>query len=266
MEDKNRGRYDWIWRQMPLQKPDIWASWEICKDFAGKRCLEIGCGNYPRIPLENSRFLDLSEAAVNNLKARGLSAYRGTAEKLPFESNFFDLVVAWDVLEHVPNDRKAFSEVSRVLRPKGHFLFSVPLGKKYFGPWDTTVGHLRRYEATELDKILKENNLQIVGFQTPNLFRYIHKIPFSSWLLSKFVNPPLRQYQLGLPVPHQLRALLIRGYAFLGRALAVPWRTGQLADAAGEVNLVVLCRKPRSPLANMITFKQGETAGDLDFF
>lgn len=243
MGDKNRQRYDWLWNQLPIQNPDIWPSWGICQDFAGKRCLEIGCGNYPRIPLENSYFLDLSEAAVDNLKNSGLNASLGTAEKLPFRDNFFDLVVAWDVMEHVPDDRKAFSEVSRVLKPGGYFLFSLPLKKDRFGPWDTAVGHLRRYEAAGLDKILKENDLQVIKFQGQNPLKYIHKIPFLVLLLSKLANPPLRRYQTKLPIPYQFRALLIRGYAFLGRALAVPWKTGQLTDVKGEANLTVFCRK-----------------------
>lgn len=252
MRDKNRERYDWVWKQLPIQDPSIWPSWEICKDFVGRRCLEIGCGNYPRIPLESSYFLDLSEAAVNNLKAKGLNAYLGTAERLPFKDNFFDLVVAWDVMEHVPDDRGAFAEVSRVLKSGGYFLFSVPLRRDYFGPWDTAVGHLRRYEAAELNRILEEDGFRVVKFQGQNLLKHIHKIPFFVWVLSKLANPPLRQvpsgtwlrqYQLGLPVPSCFRAFLIRGYAFLGRLLAVPWRTGQLGGVKIEANITVLCRK-----------------------
>lgn len=243
MKNKNRERYDWVWKQLPIQDPSIWPSWEICENFVGKRCLEIGCGNYPRIPLENSYFLDISESAISNLKAKGLNAYLGTAEALPFEGNFFDLVVAWDVMEHVPDDRKAFAEASRVLKPGGRFLFSVPLGKEYFGSWDAAVGHLRRYEVRELDKILKESGFQVIKFQGQNLLKYINRIPFLIWLLSKLVNPPLRRYQIGLPIPYRLRAFLIRGYAFLGRTLAVPWKTGQLTDVKGEANLTTLCRK-----------------------
>ncbi|PIZ40439.1 hypothetical protein COV28_00460 [candidate division WWE3 bacterium CG10_big_fil_rev_8_21_14_0_10_48_23] len=258
MEDKNRERYNsdrseelqgakrrynWLWKQMPIQSPEIWPSWEICRDFVGRRCLEIGCGNYPRIPLENSYFLDISESAVQNLKAKGLNAYLGTAEKLPFEDNFFDLVVAWDVMEHVPDDQKAFAEVSRVLKFGGYFLFSVPLKKNYFGPWDAAVGHLRRYEAAELNRILEEDRFRVVKFQGQNLLKHIHKIPFFVWVLSKLANPPLRQYQFGLPVPSRFRVFLIRGYAFLGRLLAIPWRTGQLDGVKSEANITILCQK-----------------------
>lgn len=243
MEDRSRERYDWIWRQMPLQKPNIWASWEICKDFVGKRCLEIGCGNYPRIPLEGGSFLDLSETAVNNLKAKGLRAYLGTAEKLPFKDNSFDLVVAWDVMEHIPDDRRAFAEVTRVLKSGGHFLFSVPLREEYFGPWDIAVEHLRRYEVAELDEILERSGFQVIKFQGQNALKHIQRIPFLVQLFAKLVNPPLRNYQFSLPVPLRLRAFLIRGYARLGRVLAAPWKTGRLADVGGEANITIFCRK-----------------------
>lgn len=241
--NKNLKRYNWVWKQAPIQKPNIWASWEICKDFAGERCLEIGCGNYPRIPLENSYFLDISETAVNNLKSQGLNAHLGTAESLFFEDNFFDFVVVWDVMEHVPDDREAFAEVSRMLKPGGYFLLSVPLGKRYFGPWDKAVGHLRRYEVEELDTILKGNGFQLVKFQGQSALKYLHKIPFLIRVLSKLVSPPVRCYQIGLPIPYQFRALLVRSYAFVGRVLAVPWRRGQLKDVVGEANIAVFCRK-----------------------
>ena len=200
----------------------------------------------------------MSETAINKLKTKDLNAYLGTGERLPFEDNFFDLVVAWDVMEHVPDDQKAFAEVSRVLKPGGYFLFSLPLGRDYFSSWDAAVGHLRRYEVSELGKILEENGFQVVKFQGQNLLKYVLKIPFLTTLFSKLFSPALRRYQIGLPIPYPLRALLIRGYAFLGRALAVPWKTGQLKDVKAEANLTVFCRKQ-----SQLTFSLGE-AGRME--
>jgi len=205
--------------------------------------------------LENGYFLDISEPAVNNLKTKGLNAYLGTGAMLPFEDNFFDLVVACDVMEHVPDDQKAFAEVSRVLKPGGCFLFSLPLGRDYFNSWDAAAGHLRRYEAAELDKVLEENGFQVVKFQGQNLLRYLLKIPFLITLLSKLANPPPRCYQIGLPIPYRLRALLVRGCASLGRALADPWKTRRLKDVEGGANLTVFCRKQ-----SLLTFSLGKDA------
>jgi SAM-dependent methyltransferase len=60
--------------------------------------------------------------------------YNGTlcqnVEALTFEDNFFDLITSTEVFEHVANDIKGFSEVNRVLKKGGYFVFTVPLTMK----------------------------------------------------------------------------------------------------------------------------------------
>jgi len=46
---------------------------------------------------------------------------------LTFDDATFDLCTSTEVFEHVPDDRKGFSEIRRVLRPGGRFVFTVPL-------------------------------------------------------------------------------------------------------------------------------------------
>jgi SAM-dependent methyltransferase len=48
-------------------------------------------------------------------------------QQLTFADNSFDLCTSTEVFEHVPNDLAGFSEIKRVLRPGGLFLFTVPL-------------------------------------------------------------------------------------------------------------------------------------------
>ena len=50
----------------------------------------------------------------------------GTVEKMPFENNFFDLVVSAWVLEHLSSPQKAFQEIFRVLKPGGKVIFLTP--------------------------------------------------------------------------------------------------------------------------------------------
>jgi SAM-dependent methyltransferase len=49
------------------------------------------------------------------------------AQRLTYPDAAFDLVTSTEVFEHVPDDRRAFAEVHRVLRPGGHVVFTVPL-------------------------------------------------------------------------------------------------------------------------------------------
>ena len=50
-------------------------------------------------------------------------------ENLTFSDNTFDLVIAQDVLEHVPNPRRGLSEVFRTLAPGGRHIFTVPFNR-----------------------------------------------------------------------------------------------------------------------------------------
>lgn len=51
-----------------------------------------------------------------------------------------------EVLEHIRDDKKAISEIARVLKPSGFFLFSVPLRMDLYSEIDQIIGHKRRYE------------------------------------------------------------------------------------------------------------------------
>ena len=48
-------------------------------------------------------------------------------QQLLLPDDSFDLVTSTEVFEHVPDDRRGFSEIHRVLRPGGRFIFTVPL-------------------------------------------------------------------------------------------------------------------------------------------
>lgn len=78
---------------------------------------------------------------------------------LPYDSNYFDLIICNHVLEHIPDDLQAMSEMIRVLSPGGMAVLTVPINeelketyedfsitspterKKHFGQWD----HVRWY-------------------------------------------------------------------------------------------------------------------------
>jgi SAM-dependent methyltransferase len=78
-------------------------------------------------------------------KARGLAVVRGDAGALPFGAGVADLVVAFDVLEHLRDDGAALREFRRVLRPGGRLLVAVPADMTLWSAHDEAVGHVRRY-------------------------------------------------------------------------------------------------------------------------
>lgn len=69
----------------------------------------------------------------------------GSALQLPFAAESFDVVAAFDVIEHCDQEGRALAEVSRVLRPGGRFLMSVPAYQWAWTAHDDHNGHHRRY-------------------------------------------------------------------------------------------------------------------------
>jgi len=203
--------------------------------------LEIGAGNYPKIPLEGGVFLDLSEVAASNLNARGLNACVGAADCLPLADSCFDLVVAWEVLEHIEDHQRTVSEVARVLRGGGAFLLSVPLHQHRFGPLDRAAGHKRRYEPQELAASLTENGFRVVKFRCPQLVKRLERVPGFESLVTRTYSCPAHTSYFGLPRP--ILNLAVRAGAFLLRASCGRWSTGPLEGLENETEINVLCQK-----------------------
>src|SRR3954447_5433519 len=90
--------------------------------------------------------LEYAEDGAALARERGLSVVRGDATALPLGNASVDLVVAYDVLEHLDDDAGAVREIGRVLRPGGTLLVAVPAGMNNWSAHDEAVGHVRRYE------------------------------------------------------------------------------------------------------------------------
>jgi SAM-dependent methyltransferase len=80
---------------------------------------------------------------------------RGDATRLPVAPGSLDLVVAFDVLEHLDDDKAAATGVFDALRPGGTFLVAVPCDMRLWSQHDVAVGHVRRYERPELVDLLE---------------------------------------------------------------------------------------------------------------
>jgi SAM-dependent methyltransferase len=79
----------------------------------------------------------------------------------------FDLVCAFEVLEHLPDDAAALAAWRELVRPGGRLLVSVPAGPRRFGASDDLVGHVRRYERSGLVDLLVRS-----GFRDPDVRGY----------------------------------------------------------------------------------------------
>lgn len=94
----------------------------------------------------------------------------GDALRLPYADNSFDVVLMSEILEHIPSDEAAISEMVRILKPGGLAAVTVPrywpekvcwsLSDEYH---EVEGGHVRIYKASELADKLTEAGLEVTG-------------------------------------------------------------------------------------------------------
>jgi len=110
--------------------------------------------------------IDISHRAVERLKRTVSGDFRvGSILEIPFTDQFFDVVLALEILEHVPphNTFKAINELHRVLKIGGSFVVSVPLNENLEAMYKKGMnpnGHVRVYTSN-----LIKAELKIAGFK-----------------------------------------------------------------------------------------------------
>lgn len=161
--DANRRYYDMLWSGARLIEPRRFNTWPLVQSLlpGGGARLEVGPGLRPRLPLENTQFVDISRAALEKLRERGASVVMGLVTALPFAAASFDLVCALDIVEHVADEHAAFGELSRVARPGAALLLSVPLHPESWSAFDEFVGHYRRYDSLQLRATLRQHRFEV---------------------------------------------------------------------------------------------------------
>lgn len=94
------------------------------------KILDLGCGHstllaeiYKITPYSYGIDPDPESLKKNTMVKMIKNAY---AHEIPFESNFFDLVVSTWTLEHIEKARESLAEIYRVLKPGGKFIFLTP--------------------------------------------------------------------------------------------------------------------------------------------
>jgi SAM-dependent methyltransferase len=121
---------------------------------------------------------------------RGTGAVKGDALRLPFPDGAFDRVIASEVLEHIPHDTDAMSELARVLRPGGLMAVTVPRYGPELVNWalsdeyhNVPGGHVRIYRRSELVGRLKRAGLRPLGSH------HAHSLHSPYWWLRCAVGP-----------------------------------------------------------------------------
>jgi SAM-dependent methyltransferase len=153
----------------------------------GKRVLDAGCGaGYGSAELARTAWsvagVDVAPEAVDfaraHYEAPNLRFAQASCTSLPFPDGRFDLVVAFEVIEHLEQWRDFLLEARRVLSPAGQFIVSTP-NKLYYtesrGADGANPFHVHEFEFAEFEAELKavfpnismflENHVEGVSFQ-----------------------------------------------------------------------------------------------------
>jgi SAM-dependent methyltransferase len=131
--------------------------------------LEIGCGiggvvgelrQLPNLRLTAS---EISLQGLRHARARfpDVDFIQLDATDIPFRRDF-DIVGAFDVLEHIEADERVIRGVHEALRPGGLFVVTVPQYQWMWSSLDEVVCHKRRYGRSELLRKFKRNNFDVL--------------------------------------------------------------------------------------------------------
>lgn len=144
--------------------PNAWLRYELVKDMFPpgiSDVLEVGCGqgalgvrlaqryNYLGVEPDQASWA----VASQRISAAGRGEVRNVSVQ-DLGDDRFDLVCAFEVLEHIDDDAAALKAWAARLRTPGWLLLSVPAHQYRYGPFDELVGHFRRYDPAAMTALL----------------------------------------------------------------------------------------------------------------
>ena len=169
---------------LPPLSPNGWLRWEVVHRLLpppdrSLRVLEVGCGQggfgarlataYSYVGVEPDE-VSCRVAQQRLALAGGHGEVRHGDLSVVGRDETFDLVCAFEVIEHIEHDAAALRSWVDRLRPGGSLLLSTPAWQKRFGAADEMVGHFRRYDPPVLRSLLADAGLvevELVHFGAP---------------------------------------------------------------------------------------------------
>lgn len=189
----------WFAKFAKLEEGNFWfksrnrcLQWLFKKHFDSQATyLEIGCGTGFVLKMVTEKFpywqISASEAHVEGLKFANQRA-NGKATLLQIDAcdipfrHEFDVVGAFDVIEHIEDDVRAISEIKSALKPGGYFVVTVPQHMVLWSVFDEIGCHYRRYSRNELENKLKQH-----GFNICTSTSFVSML-FPAMLISRFLS------------------------------------------------------------------------------
>jgi len=211
---------------------DTWyfrARKKVLTDFiipaipAGSRVLDLGCGDgwlKKALPGRYTSGVETDNDLSKIAKSREMPIF----DKIPCvvsQTEYFDTVTCFDVLEHMADEDKALQEIKSVLRPGGSLFVSVPLHPEMWSIHDDNAHHFKRYRKGEVITLLEKHHFDVIRR------RYYLSSPLCIIYTARMLFPGR---ETGMRVPNWLDPLLY-WLTVLDSGLKLPFGLTEIVEA-----------------------------------
>lgn len=215
----------------------VWALERYFPDT--RRLLEVGCGTGVVLGAINRRFPEVELVGADlSLQALRIAGTRAAADLVQLDAQAmtfddeFDVVCAFDVLEHVDADLDVLSRLAQAARPGGGLLVTVPQYRWLWSPADDYGRHRRRYTKGEI-----EDKIARAGFAPIRSTAWVCML-LPVVALSRLRDrragerfDPCRELRTSNPVNRALEMVLDAERIAIQRGLTLPFGTSRLVVA-----------------------------------
>ncbi len=205
------------------------------------RILEVGSGPGANIKML-SAFGDLSVLEPDDFSRAHIIKTYGLPENrvkngmlpgdIPFDNNF-DLICAFDVIEHIEQDSASLKDLFKSLKTGGYAVFSVPAYQFLWSSHDEALHHKRRYTRPAFGTLLKQSGFQVefISYYNTALFPLIAIVRLAKKFLGikKGADDTLPRF----PIVNILLRTIFATEKYILNPIALPF----------GVSIVAVCRK-----------------------
>lgn len=171
----------------------------LSKTPKDSRILDIGCSSGLLLRglvdmgfnEENLYGVDISENAIHNCRLNDLAnTFVMDAQDIRLDTEKFDILIASDCLEHLPDDRKALNNWHGLLSENGILIIFVPAFSFLWSQHDVVNKHVKRYTGKELSQLVVDSDYLVKrsGYWNFFLFLPVFFIRFVNNLLNRQIK------------------------------------------------------------------------------